>query len=127
MKIALAQTNPTVGDFAGNSAKIIEVAREAKECGADLVVFSELCLCGYLPLDLLERPVFLERNRTELARVAKELPLPAIVGYAGALGSTSHETAVAVAEASNAGRTSRNASTPRSTSTANSAPPKGTP
>jgi NAD+ synthase/NAD+ synthase (glutamine-hydrolysing) len=83
MKIALAQTNPTVGDFAGNSAKIIEVAREAKECGADLVVFSELCLCGYLPLDLLERPVFLERNRTELARVAKELPLPAIVGYAG--------------------------------------------
>jgi len=83
MKIALAQTNPTVGDFAGNSAKIIEVAREARECGADLVVFSELCLCGYLPLDLLERPVFLERNRTELARVAKELPLPAIVGYAG--------------------------------------------
>jgi NAD+ synthase (glutamine-hydrolysing) len=83
MKIALAQTNPTVGDFAGNSAKIIEVARKAKERGADLVVFSELCLCGYLPLDLLERPIFLERNRTELARVAKELPLPAIVGYAG--------------------------------------------
>ncbi len=83
MKIALAQTNPTVGDFAGNSAKIIEVARKAKERGADLVVFSELCLCGYLPLDLLERPQFLERNRTELARVAKELPLPAIVGYAG--------------------------------------------
>src|ERR1700724_231342 len=83
MKIALAQINPTVGDFAGNSAKIIDVARQAKERGADLVVFSELCLCGYLPLDLLERPAFIERNRTELARVAKELPIPAIVGYAG--------------------------------------------
>jgi NAD+ synthase (glutamine-hydrolysing) len=83
MKIALAQTNPTVGDFAGNSAKIIEVARKAKQRGADLVVFSELCLCGYLPLDLLERPAFLERNRTELARLAKELSIPAIVGYAG--------------------------------------------
>ena len=80
MKIALAQINPTVGDFAGNSEKIIDVARRAKERGADLVVFSELCLCGYLPLDLLERPQFLERNRTELSRVAKQLPLPAIVG-----------------------------------------------
>ena len=89
MKIALAQINPTVGDFAGNSAKIIEVARKAKDRGADLAVFSELCLCGYLPLDLLERPQFLERNRTELARVAKELPLPAIVGYAG----RAHESA----------------------------------
>src|SRR5579864_8401861 len=89
MKIALAQINPTVGDFAGNSAKIIDVARKAKELGADLVVFSELCLCGYLPLDLLERPAFLERNRAELAHVANELTLPAIVGYAG----RAHESA----------------------------------
>jgi NAD+ synthase (glutamine-hydrolysing) len=89
MKIALAQINPTVGDFAGNSAKIIDVARKAKQRGADLVVFSELCLCGYLPLDLLERPAFLERSRAELARVAKELALPAIVGYAG----RAHESA----------------------------------
>jgi NAD+ synthase/NAD+ synthase (glutamine-hydrolysing) len=42
-----------------------------------------------LPLDLLERPVFLERNRAELARIAKELPVPAIVGYAG----RAHESA----------------------------------
>src|SRR5713226_4426205 len=83
MKIALAQINPTVGDFAGNSAKIIDVSRKAKERGADLVVFSELCLCGYLPLDLLERPAFLERNRAELACLAKKVPLPVIVGYAG--------------------------------------------
>src|ERR1700704_3519469 len=83
MKIALAQFNPTVGDFAGNSAKILELTRQAKQRGADLAVFSELCLCGYLPLDLLERPSFLERNRTELACLAKKTPLPIVVGYAG--------------------------------------------
>ncbi len=83
MKIALAQFNPTVGDFAGNSARIVEFAREAGKRGAQLAVFSELCLCGYLPLDLLERPAFLERNRLELACLAKKVPLPVIVGYAG--------------------------------------------
>ncbi len=83
MKIALAQIDPTVGDFAGNSAKIMDVAGEALRRGAELVVFSELCLCGYLPQDLLERPAFLERGRKELAWLAQKLPLPAIIGYAG--------------------------------------------
>jgi NAD+ synthase (glutamine-hydrolysing) len=82
MKIALAQINPTVGDFAGNSAKILEFAQRAAERGADLVVFSELCLCGYLPLDLIERPQFIDRNERELACLAKRLPIPSIVGYA---------------------------------------------
>ena len=89
MKIALAQLNPTVGDFAGNSAKILEFARRAAERGADLAVFSELCLCGYLPLDLIERPQFIDRNERELACLAKQLPIPSIVGYAArATGST---------------------------------------
>ncbi len=83
MKIALAQFNPTVGDFSGNSAKIFELAGEAKNRGAELAVFSELCLCGYLPQDLLERPTFIERNLKELNALAKKLPIPAIVGYAG--------------------------------------------
>ncbi len=83
MKIALAQFNPTVGDFAGNSARILELAREAKKRGAQLAVFSELCVCGYLPQDLLERPAFIERNRAELECLAKKTPLPIIVGYAG--------------------------------------------
>src|SRR2546430_12165973 len=80
MKIALCQFDPTVGDFSGNSARILEMAGEAQRRGADLAVFSELCLCGYLPQDLLERPAFLERNRTELACLAKRISLPAIVG-----------------------------------------------
>jgi NAD+ synthase (glutamine-hydrolysing) len=83
MKIALAQFNPTVGDFAGNTARILALATKAKERGADLAVFSELCLCGYLPQDLLERPAFIERNKRELKALAAKLPLPAIVGYAG--------------------------------------------
>ena len=83
MKIALAQFNPTVGDFAGNSARIIELACEAKKRGADLAVFSELCLCGYPPQDLVERPAFAERNATELARLAKAIPMPSVVGYVG--------------------------------------------
>ncbi len=83
MKIALAQINPTVGDFAGNSAKIMATTEQAQRRGAELVVFSELCLCGYLPQDLLERPGFLQRNQTELVCLAQKLPIPAIIGYAG--------------------------------------------
>ncbi|MGH9743947.1 MAG: nitrilase-related carbon-nitrogen hydrolase, partial [Candidatus Acidiferrum sp.] len=83
MKIALAQFNPTVGDFAGNSARILSLAEKAAQRGADLAVFSELCLCGYLPQDLLERPSFIDRNYLELKQLAAKLPLPAIVGYAG--------------------------------------------
>ena len=74
MKIALAQFNPTVGDFSGNTARILDLAAQAKARGADLAVFSELCVCGYLPLDLLERPGFLERNRRELDRLAHDTP-----------------------------------------------------
>jgi NAD+ synthetase len=83
MKIALAQFNPTIGDFAGNSKRILKLAEQAQTRGAKLAVFSELCLCGYLPLDLLERPAFIDRNLKELKALAGKLPLPAIVGYAG--------------------------------------------
>jgi NAD+ synthase (glutamine-hydrolysing) len=88
MKIALAQFNPTVGDFAGNSARILHLAAQAKRCGAELAVFSELCLCGYLPLDLLERPAFIQRNQEALKELASQMPLPAIVGYAGRVENT---------------------------------------
>lgn len=93
MKIALAQLDPTVGDFAGNSARILEMAQKARQRGADLAVFSELCLCGYLPQDLLERPSFRERNLRELNCLAKKLPVPAIVGYVGRTGETTGKSA----------------------------------
>jgi NAD+ synthase (glutamine-hydrolysing) len=100
MKIALAQFNPTVGDFAGNSAKILELAQLAAGRGADLAVFSEMCLCGYLPLDLIERPQFIARNESELNCLAKKLPISAIVGYAahvnGATGKAAANAAALV-------------------------------
>jgi NAD+ synthase (glutamine-hydrolysing) len=83
MKIALAQFNSTVGDFLGNSARMLEMAAEAKSRAADLIIFSELCLCGYPPQDLVERPAFLERNQTALKELASKMPMPAIVGYVG--------------------------------------------
>jgi NAD+ synthase (glutamine-hydrolysing) len=83
MKIALAQFNPTVGDFEGNSARILELARQAQLGGAEIAVFSELCLCGYPPQDLIERPAFVERNREALARLAQSIPIPSLVGYVG--------------------------------------------
>lgn len=83
MKIALAQFNPTIGDFEGNARRILELAREAKSGGADIAVFSELCVCGYPPQDLIERPSFLERNLKEVAQLAKSVVLPSLVGYVG--------------------------------------------
>src|ERR1700690_2154664 len=83
MKIALAQFNPTVGDFKGNSKPILELAAEAKSRGAELAVFSELWSCGSPPQDLVERPSFVERNHDTLARLAQIVPIPSIVGYVG--------------------------------------------
>ena len=97
MKIALAQFNPTVGDFDGNSVRILEFAEQAKRLGADLAVFSELCICGYLPLDLLERPVFIQRNLETLNKVAAQMPLAAIVGYAGRVNPDLHRTGKTIA------------------------------
>jgi NAD+ synthase (glutamine-hydrolysing) len=61
VKIALAQINPTVGDFTGNTNKILEYAARAEEQGADLAVFPELAVCGYPPADFLEKTAFVAR------------------------------------------------------------------
>ena len=70
MKIALAQINPTVGDFAGNTKKILEFAGRAAGLGADLVVFPELAVCGYPPADFLEKKVFVARAEKAIAEIA---------------------------------------------------------
>jgi NAD+ synthase (glutamine-hydrolysing) len=72
VKIALGQINPTVGDFAGNAAKIIQFSRRAQTDGAGLILFPELSVCGYPPRDLVERPSFVARNRETLDRIAGE-------------------------------------------------------
>ena len=71
MRIALAQVNPTVGDFSGNLKKIKEFVERAAASEAALVVFPELATCGYPPADLLEKSVFVERAEQALAELAE--------------------------------------------------------
>src|SRR5688572_29228127 len=71
MKIALAQQNYHIGNFEANSRKIIEGIKWAREQKADLVVFSELCICGYAPRDFLEFEDFINKSY-EAVDVIKE-------------------------------------------------------
>ncbi|HEX3354891.1 MAG TPA: NAD+ synthase [Terriglobales bacterium] len=79
MKIALGQINPTVGDFSGNAAKMIDFAQQARGAGAGLILFPELAVCGYPPRDLVERPSFVERNRESAERIASEVSGIAVI------------------------------------------------
>jgi len=72
MKIALAQTNSTVGDLCGNAKRILAFSRRAAEAGAKVVVFPELALTGYPPRDLLEKESFLDRTEQHLERLAAD-------------------------------------------------------
>src|SRR5271166_4419510 len=72
VKIALGQINPTVGDFSGNAAKIIQFALRARSAGAGLILFPELCVSGYPPRDLVDRPGFVERGRATVEKIAAE-------------------------------------------------------
>tara|TARA_R100001129_G_scaffold129991_1_gene91885 strand:+ start:13361 stop:15046 length:1686 start_codon:yes stop_codon:yes gene_type:complete len=84
LRIAVAQLNPTVGDIAGNIAKIREGRADAARHGADLVLFTELMVSGYPPEDLVVRPAFLEACRKAIEELAAETADggPAmIVGY----------------------------------------------
>jgi NAD+ synthetase len=70
VKIALAQIDPTVGDFTGNIELIVAASRRAADQGARLTVFSELAICGYPPADFLEKPSFLARCRAAVDELA---------------------------------------------------------
>src|SRR5438552_7365178 len=83
MRIALAQINPTVGDLANNTRKILHYIERAKAAGAQLVVFPELCIIGYPPKDLLLKPQFVDDNLRALEMIASRVRgIDAIVGYA---------------------------------------------
>jgi NAD+ synthetase len=85
VKIALAQIDPTVGDFTGNLEKILAASRRAADSGARLTVFSELAICGYPPADFVEKPSFLARCRTaveDLAAATRDLPTAVLAGVA---------------------------------------------
>lgn len=69
LRLALAQTNPTVGDLDGNTERILQLIGEAREQGAALVAFPELAITGYPPEDLLLKPGFLRENLRCLERI----------------------------------------------------------
>ncbi len=83
MKIALGQINTVIGDFQGNGEKIRTNTLRARSEGARLVVFPELSLCGYPPMDLLDHAAFVDENITALRRLQQNLPpdIAVVVGY----------------------------------------------
>ncbi len=82
MRVALAQINPTVGDIAGNEAKVREYLARARETGAQLVLFPELAVSGYPPEDLLLKEHFLADARAAVERIAGDArDIVAVVGF----------------------------------------------
>ena len=84
MKIALAQINPTVGDFDGNARKILDFTQRAAQGGAALILFPELAVCGYPPADLLEKPAFVARAGQvveEIAAKTADTKIAIVCGY----------------------------------------------
>lgn len=83
LRLALAQLNPTVNDFEGNKARIIDAMRRAKAMGADVLVTPELATVGYSAEDLLNRPTTLERNQESIDAIraaARELSMSVLLG-----------------------------------------------
>ena len=84
MKVGLAQINTTVGDFAGNVARLREAYDEAAAVGAEIVVAPELAITGYPPRDLLLRSGFVEGNLAALDELAAHVGQAAlVVGHVG--------------------------------------------
>ena len=95
IRIALAQINSTVGDFDGNTVRIVAGIELAREMGADLVAFPELALTGYPPEDLTFNPDFLRANTRALAEVADAAEdIVAVVGFLDAPGEVYNAAAV---------------------------------
>ncbi|OFX87801.1 MAG: NAD+ synthase [Bacteroidetes bacterium GWF2_33_16] len=81
MKIAIAQLNYHIGNFEKNTAKILEKIEEAKNELVDLIVFSEMSICGYPPQDLLEKKSFIERCEEAIEEiVANSKNIAIIIG-----------------------------------------------
>jgi NAD+ synthase (glutamine-hydrolysing) len=72
MKIAICQANPIIGDLKGNQTKILDGYRKGVSVNADLVIFPELFLCGYPPLDLVEKKEFREAVRKASGEIAAQ-------------------------------------------------------
>ena len=81
MRIALVQSNPTVGDIEGNVARVLRSVEEARARGAKLVVFHELVVSGYPPQDLLERADFISQCEAGLERLRRRRRASQVPGW----------------------------------------------
>lgn len=83
MRLAIAQINTTVGDFAGNTRRILSFARQALRRECDMVVYPELAIPGYPPRDLVEKEDFIDANLAALDEITRRLPsgLTAAIGF----------------------------------------------
>jgi NAD+ synthase (glutamine-hydrolysing) len=107
LRLALAQTNPVVGDLAGNAALILAATRDAVDRGAELVAAGECALSGYPIEDLASRPSFLQACRDAVTQLARDLDaaglgdVPVVVGHpdgpfeARTMGTSNAPTAIA--------------------------------
>jgi len=94
LKIAIAQFNATLGDLAGNAARIVEYAERARAAGADLLLTPELSLCGYPPEDLLLRPDFYRACERELESLAARVTgIAVLVGHPEAVSGRRYNAA----------------------------------
>jgi len=95
LRIGMAQINTTVGDFKGNTEKILEAIGQGSSLGVDLLTFPELAICGYPPEDLLLKPKFIEENIRSLDRVVSGCSgLTVVVGFVDAKGDIFNAAAV---------------------------------
>ena len=74
MRIITAQINSTIGDFEKNVEIILKYINESINQSPDLIVFPELSLCGYPPMDLLNQPSFIESNLISLKKILHHMP-----------------------------------------------------
>jgi NAD+ synthase (glutamine-hydrolysing) len=83
VKVAIGQINPVIGDFSSNAAKILDYVTRAERGGAEVIVFPEMCVCGYPPMDLLDHVSFVEANLKTLRLIQQGSPrgIGIVLGY----------------------------------------------
>ena len=104
LRIGMSQINVTVGDFAGNTQKILEAIAEARSLGVDLLTFPELAICGYPPEDLLFKPQFIDENLRCLDNVVEQSSgLAIVVGFVDAKDGDIYDAAAIINDGELAG------------------------
>ena len=93
MKIAIGQINPSVGNFKTNKEKILKYVIDSKKLSPDIIVFPELSICGYPPLDLIWEKNFIKENLNSLNEIASISNIPIIIGCIRSQGNNFYNSA----------------------------------